>query len=103
MRRDQWKVNLAKCEFRHRQLSYLGPMISDKGVATDPTKIQAVQAWPVPQDAKEVRRFPGLAGYYRKFVRGLGVIARPLFNLLKKGTPFVWTDNTAQAFTLLKQ
>ena len=103
LRRDQWKVKLAKCEFGQKQLAYLGHVISDQGVSTDPSKIQAVQAWPVPQDTKEVRRFLGLVGYYRRFVRGFGIIARPLFNLLKKGTPFVWTDNTEQAFTLLKQ
>ena len=57
----------------------------------------------MPQDAKEVRRFLRLTSYYRKSVRGFGVIDRHLFNLLKKGTPFVWTNNTAQAFTLLKQ
>jgi hypothetical protein len=44
-----------------------------------------------------------LAGYYRKFVRHFGIIARPLFNLLKKNTPFVWTQATDQAFHLLKQ
>uniref|UniRef100_A0A8R7VA35 Reverse transcriptase domain-containing protein n=1 Tax=Triticum urartu TaxID=4572 RepID=A0A8R7VA35_TRIUA len=103
LRRDQWKVKESKCEFGQRQLSYLGHVISSEGVATDPGKIQAVEAWPTPTDAKEVRRFLGLAGYYRRFVRGFGIIARPMFNLLKKGVPFVWTENTDQAFTLLKQ
>ena len=72
-------------------------------MATEPSKIKAVEEWPTPTDAKEVRRFLGLAGYYRRFVRGFGIIARPLFNLLKNGVPFVWTDNTNQAFCLLKQ
>ena len=103
LHQDQWEVKISKCEFGQQQLSYLGHVISDKGVATEPSKVQAVQSWPTPQDAREVRRFLGLAGYYRRFVRGFGVIARPLFNLLKKGAPFVWTDNTAQAFALLKQ
>nr|XP_040252089.1 uncharacterized protein LOC109754163 [Aegilops tauschii subsp. strangulata] len=103
LRRDQWMVKRSKCEFGQQQLSYLGHVISNQGVATDPTKIRAVQAWPTPVDAKEVRRFLGVAGYCRRFVRGFGIIARPLFNLLKKGVPFVWTDNTNQAFELLKQ
>lgn len=77
-------------------------MISSEGVSTALSKIQTVQAWPSPSDAKEVRRFLGLAGFYRRFVRHFGIIARPLFNLLKKGTPFVWIDVTEQAFQVLK-
>lgn len=45
----------------------------------------------------------GLAGYYRRFGREFGIIARPLFQLLKKGSPFVWTSNTEEAFSLLKK
>lgn len=103
LQRDQWKVKLSKCEFGQKQLSYHGHVVSEKGVATEPSKIQAVSAWATPTDAKGVRSFLGLAGYYRHFVRNFGVIARPLFNLLKKGVPFVWTSNTDTAFQLLKQ
>lgn len=60
------------------------------------------EQWPTPKDAKEVRRFLDLAGYYHRFVRHFGIIARPLFNLLKKGSPFVWTQPTEEAFQLLK-
>ena len=61
--RDQWKVKASKCCFGQRQLSYLGHVISDKGVATEPSKVQAVAQWPTPVNVKEVRRFLGLAGY----------------------------------------
>jgi len=83
-------------------LKYLGHVISVSGVATDPKKIQDVQQWPIPTNVKEVRSFLGLAGYYRKFVKNFGVIARPLTDMLKKGTLFQWTSIQETAFQQLK-
>lgn len=77
-------------------------MISGQGVATCPKKIKAVFAWPVPKTVKDLRSFLGLAGYYRKFVKGFGVIARPLNDLLKKNVVFVWTPDHEVAFHTLK-
>lgn len=71
-------------------------------VSTDPSKIDAVHQWPQPQNIKDLRRFLGLAGYYRKFVGNFAVLARPLTNLLKKGTLFVWTPDHQAAFEALK-
>jgi hypothetical protein len=44
----------------------------------------------------------GLAGYYRKFVKHFDIISRPLTNLLKKHTAFVWTTEHSVAFETLK-
>lgn len=93
----------SKCSFPQQTIEYLGHVISSKGVSTNPGKIQAVIDWPQPTNIKEIRGFLGLTGYYRRFIKHYSLISRPLTLLLRKGTPFVWSSVTQEAFDLLKQ
>jgi len=100
---DQWQVKLSKCRFAQQSIAYLGHVISVVGVATDPSKVKSIHKWPVPTNSKQLHSFLGLAGYYRKFVRHFAILARPLTNLLKKGTLFIWTPDHDVAFYTLQQ
>lgn len=103
LEKDSWMIKFSKCRFAQQQIAYLGHTISSKGVSTDPAKVQAVQDWPLPQDVKQLRSFLGLAGYYRKFAKNFVVMAKPLTELLKKGSLFVWTHTHSVAFSALKE
>ena len=59
-----------KCDFWLKEVSFLGHIVSSDGIRVDPKKIEAVVNWKPPRNVIEVRSFLGLAGYYRRFVRG---------------------------------
>ena len=96
-------AKFSKCEFWMPKVAFLGHVVSADGIKVDPAKIEAVAAWTTPTNVKEVRSFLGLAGYYRRFVEGFSVIARPLTSLLRKTTRFVWSDQCRQSFEELKR
>jgi len=97
------KLKPEKCRLMQRSVSFLGHVISDRGIATDPEKTRMVSEWPVPVSVKEVRSLLGLAGYYRRFVKNYASIAAPLHCLTKKDQPFIWTEETQKAFEALKE
>ena len=102
LRANKLFAKLSKCTFAQSEIEYLGHVINQDGVATDPAKISAIQAWPTPKTVTELRSFLGLTGYYRRFIQSYGVICRPLFDALKKNS-FIWLASQDLAFTQLKQ
>ena len=75
------KIKLQKCDFAKRAVRLLGHIISKEGINTDPAKIETITAYPRPQNISELRRFLGLASYYRRFIRCFADLARPLYRL----------------------
>ncbi|KAL3967235.1 hypothetical protein ACER0C_029268 [Sarotherodon galilaeus] len=75
------KLSLEKCMFFQTSVKYLGHVVSQAGVETDPDKISTLTSWPVPKNLKELRSFLGFAGYYRRFVQGYSAIVKPLHDL----------------------
>lgn len=76
------KLKPSKCEFFMSEVKYLGHIVSEEGVKTDPDKIEALKSWPVPRNIKELRSFLGFTGYYRRFIKDYARVVHPLTELL---------------------
>ncbi|KAD5961022.1 hypothetical protein E3N88_12495 [Mikania micrantha] len=98
---NRFFVKLSKCCFGQTQVSFLGHLLTADGVHVENEKIASIQSWPIPKSVKEVRGFLELTGYYRRFVRNYGTLARPLKDLTKKDA-FLWNDTALAAFQALK-
>lgn len=96
-------LNLKKCNFIQQSLTFLGHVVSREGIKTDPTKVLAVSAFPIPQSLKDVQRFLGMAGWYHRFIPSFSEKAAPLHALKQKNSTWSWTDQCQQAFDLIKQ
>ena len=97
------KLKTSKCSFFRRSVKFLGHIVSENGVHTDPEKVEHVKDWPVPKSPKEVRSFIGLCSYYRKFISGFAQIARPLHKLTEKEAKFIWDEACEASFNQLKE
>src|SRR4051794_31707459 len=91
-------AKFSKCEFWLPEVTYLGHVISAKGIAVNPERVQAVLDWTQPESVKQVRSFLGLASYCRRFVENFSKVANPLTELLKKDKKFEWTPKCEESF-----
>ena len=96
------KLNVDKCEFFRKELSYLGHVVSRSGIKTMPSKVQAICDAPIPQNVSELRSFLGLVIYYQRFVPNMSSLVYPLNQLLGKGVPFQWSSAQDDAFRIVK-
>jgi hypothetical protein len=84
-------------------VSFLGHVISSEGITVDPSKVRDILDWEPPKFVHQVRSFLGLAGYYRRFILNFSKISKPITELLKKGTEYVWSKDCGEAFQTLKK
>lgn len=80
------KIQPDKSEFLCKEVAFLGHIITPEGVKPNPTKIEAVQRYPIPRTQKEIKAFLGLIGYYRRFIKNFSKITFPLTRCLRKGS-----------------
>ena len=101
LRKEQSYAKMSKCEFWLKEVSF-GHIISEEGIRVDPKKIEVILEWKPLRSVTEVRSFLGLAGYYRRFVKGFSMTAAPMTSLLQKNVRFEWSEKCQDSFEKLK-
>lgn len=97
------KINWSKCLFLKRKVEFLGFEIEDGTIKPSPNTVKPVQNFPIPSNATDVQRFLGLCGFFRKFIKNFAVVARPLYELVKKDAQFKFLNDELIAFNSLKK
>jgi len=98
------KVKPSECEFHQNETEYLGFIIGQEGVKTDPVKTQAIWDWTTPKKIKEIQCFLGFCNFYRPFIQGFSRTAKPVYARTKKESigNWEWGDKEQQAFDELR-
>ena len=96
-------MKLEKCKWKVREVDFLGVVIGLEGIKMEKEKVKGVLEWPTPKCVKDIQKFLGLANYYRQFIEGFAMVARPLHNLVKKDKKWEWTEKEEKAFQELKE
>lgn len=99
-------INFEKSKFFRKELKYLGYVVDEQGLRADPSKIEAILAYPIPTSKKEVRQFLGTCSWFRRFIPNFSSIASPLCKLTaagKNSQKFVWNPDAELSFTKLKE
>nr|GEY59475.1 retrotransposon protein, putative, Ty3-gypsy subclass [Tanacetum cinerariifolium] len=103
LKKEQLYAKFFKCEFWIPKVQFLGHVIDSQGIHVDLVKIESIKDWASPKTATEIRQFLGLAGYYRRFIKGFSKIAKSRTKLTQKKVKFDWGDKQEADFQLIKQ
>lgn len=102
LREANFKIQMDKCEFLRKEISFLGHIINSEGIKPNPAKIDAIKNFPLPKTRTEIKAFLGLVGYYRKFIKDLAKLTKPLTQCLKKGATIQIDQKYSEAFETCK-
>lgn len=97
------KINIEKCEFIKKSVTYLGYLLDETGIQMDPERIRTIHEYIRPHNLKSLRGFLGTLNYFKKLIPNLSELELPLIELLKKGVKWRWTEEREEAFKKIKQ
>src|SRR6266540_5410977 len=80
----------------------MGHLVGRNGIRPDPRNVEKIKNAEVPNNTMELRRFLGMAQYYRQYINGYANVAGPLYDMLKEDGPAVWGQAQQEAFDIIK-
>lgn len=96
------KMQTSKCNFLHKEIDFLGHIVTQEGVKPNPNKIEAIKNLPCPKNAKQIKSFLGLLGYYRKFIKDFAKLTKPITKQLKGNKSVVIDEEFVKTFEMCK-
>lgn len=100
---NKLELRIDKCAFLQTEIEFVGYLVTEAGISPTKEGIKSVQRIPVPRNVKEVHSFVALCSYFRKFIPSFSLIAKPLYELLRKNVSFIFGVRELQAFEELKR
>jgi len=96
-------IKLEKCVWKARKIGFLGVVIGPNGIEMEVEKVDEVLSWPQLKNVKDIRKFLGLANYYKRFIKDFARVARLMNVLTQKDEKWWWEEVQQKAFDELKQ
>ena len=107
LKQNNLKLALAKCTIAVSKVTFLGCSLSTAGIRADPDRVEAIQRFETPSDYASLRRFIGMANYYRRFVPHFSELIGPIQECINecqnKQSPLHWTSETQASFDNIKK
>ena len=97
------RLNNEKCKFRMSEVTYFGHLVGKDGVKPHPDKIQAIAKLDSPSNVSELRTVLGMINYLTKFVPDIATVLKPMTQLLRSDTAWVWGPEQDRAFENAKK
>jgi len=96
------KLKLSKCQFLKEKVTYLGYDLEKNKITPLHDNTNSIKNFPRPNNVKNIQQFLGKVNFYHKFIPNAPKILAPLYQLLKKDQPFIWSENCELAFNQIK-
>ena len=97
------KLKPSKCHYFETQVTFLGHLLTPKGLLPDPGNVEKIKTWPVLTCVTNVWAVLGMGNYYQRFIRDYSKKMQPLIKLMKKDRSFEWTAECQKSFDWLKE